>query len=293
MPLSTALPAPSIEFYGDFTYPTGIVGAQVLTPCPADDAFSKTRPESNQGPTQISGVITSGGSGVVGPNYAVVGGRPCVINTSIGTPAGRAWRTDIWQPGWDPDAFNAGALLNPPSVVAVWDFHVAATALAFAAGTDDQTGFWFQPLIPVMGGFTVGTPGGASPAGGFGIALNNNAGPNRWEFVSYDDGGAILQRTELVVPDVTQWSSFRMTLISAAAGRAATLSLQVNRENVGDVQGLPFDDVVLMRPNTLAAAATNFAVGQTLGPMGGEGLQFAIFARFGRFTASGEEIQGI
>jgi len=296
MPLSTALPSPSIEFYGSFRYPNMIVNAQVLTPCAVGNVFSRRHGGIGQGPVTVAPIISAGGAGVVGPLFSALGGRPAAVVTTVAVPAAAGWTPDLFQPSYDPDAWNVGALYAPDSVVGIFDFHVACTSALFA-GAADVTGFWFVPLIPLQLGFTGTTPGGGSPSGGFGVGLNDDGGGgNEWQFISYDAAGTILQRTPVsaaIIPDVTLWSSFRFTVVGAGAGRPAEVSLEVNRTSIVGVQAVPFDDVTLFRPNTLDATASRFCFCHTLGAMAGDGYNFSLYARYGRFTAGGEEIQGV
>lgn len=298
MPISTALPSPSIEFYGDFRYPNMQVNTQVLTACAVGNSFVRRHPATGQGPTTVAPIISTASGGTVGPQFSALGGRPAAFITTAGGVAGAGFAPDLFQTGFDAGDWNVGALYAPDSVVAVWDFHVACTTTVFAAGTADETGFWFVPLIPLQTSFPAATPGGVGAfSGGFGIALNDDGGGgNQWEFISYDTTPTILQRTAIgaaIIPDVTLWSSFRFTIVGAASGRPAEVSLEVNRTSIVGVQGVPFDDVTLFRPNTLDATASRFCVSHTLGAMGGAGYNFSMYARFGRFTAGGEEIQGV
>jgi len=296
VPISTALPSPSIEFYGSFRYPTLLVNTQVLTDCVIGNTFCRRHPATGQGAKTVGPIIGSGGGGVVGPRFSALGGRPGAFTTTVGIPAAAGFAVDLWQTGYDAADFNEGSLYSPDSVVAIWDFHVATSSAVFA-GTADQTGFWFVPLIPLQTSFPDSTPGGAGPTGGFGICLNDDGGgANQWEYISYDAGGPVTQRVAIgaaIIPDVTLWSSFRFTIVGAAAGRPAEVSLEVNRASIAGVQGVPFDDVVLFRPNTLNALASRFCVGQVFSGLAGAGIQFGVYARFGRFTAGGEEIQGV
>lgn len=295
MPISIALPAPNIEFYGSFSYPTGLPTAILGTALAVNDTNSRSRPKTNQLTTGIASIISTAGAGVIGPRAEVVADRICCRVSSTATVQGDGWKTDLWAPSFDAGTFNPGALLEPPSVVAIWDIHVAAFQTAFVAGSADRTGFGFIPLILLATPYPDSTLGGAAPTGGFAIYLNDDGGGNnQWEFVSYDAVPATLLRVPIgpaIIPDVTLWSSFRFTIVSAAAGRPAELSLEVNRTSIVGVTGIAFDDVVLMRPNTLAAFASGFTLGQSLAPMGGAGYRYSLFARFGRFNAAGEELQ--
>lgn len=301
MPLSTSLPAPSIEFYSDLIFPEA--GAALRS----GDSLnftnqSKSRPGTQQAVTPVAaiGFFTSGG--VVGPDFEQVGGRTCCFVSSTTGFQSNGFKPETWQPGYDAAGFNPGAYYDPGSVVAIIDFHVAATSALFTGTLPDTTGFWFIPRFDLFTqpSIAAASPGSGFPNeidGGFGIAMNDDgAGNNRWEFVSFTGAPVILAR-EIIpassVPDVTAWSTFRFTIVGAASGRPASLSLEANGVPVDGVQGLEFDDVTLMRPNTLQALSLGFYFGQALGPMDGEGYRFRVYARFGRFTASGAEMQAV
>lgn len=295
-PLSTQLPAQQIEFASDFLYPlcgqdhrqAGVANSQLL---------SNSSPANTQTPNnQVAGIGVFLSAGAVFDLFEF-GGRTCVRVTSTVGQQATGFIPIVWHAGYDAAAFNPGAFYAPDSVVATIDFHVAASSAVFAVGSADVTGFWFQPRVTAQPNFASGSPGGGTFRGGFGVGLNDDgAGGNQWEYIAYDTVPNILQRTVIgaaIIPDVTDWTTFRFTIIAAQSGRAATMSLAVNGIAIVGVQDLAFDDVTLFRPATLTAGAIQYAFGQSLGPMGGEGYFYAIYARFGRFTTGGAELQAI
>jgi len=297
MPLSTSLPAQPIEFASDLLYPTcGQDARQGGNPLLAQ--FTTSSPANTQTPVNFEAGLASvlGAGGTF--ELQELGGRTCVRTTSTVNTVAAGFRPLAWQAGYDAAAFNPGAFYEPDSVVASIDFHVAATSALFAGGAD-VTGFWFQPRHDVFTqpNVAAAAPGGGSALGGFGVALNDDGGGGaQWEYVAYDGAPTILQRTPIgaaIVPDVTDWTTFRFTIIAAASGRAATMSLAVNGVDIVGVQDLLFDDVTLFRPNTLEALALQWFFGQALGPMAGAGFFFALYARFGRFTTTGAELQAV
>lgn len=297
MPLSTSLPAQPIEFASDLLYPTcGQDQTQGASSNPANVATSS--PGNTQTPVNavagVGGVLGAGGVF----DLFEFGGRTCVRASTTVNLQSQGFRPIVWQAGYDAAEYNPGAFYEPESVVASIDFHVAATSALFAGGAD-VTGFWFQPRhdIFTQPSMAAAAPGGASALGGFGVGLNDDGGGNaQWEYIAYDGVPNILQRTAIgsaIIPDVTEWTTFRFTIIAAASGRAATVSLAVNGVDVVGVQDIPFDDVTLFRPNTLEANALQWYFGEALGPMAGDGFFFAIYARFGRFTTTGAELQSV
>lgn len=299
MPLSTSLPAAQVEFASDFLYPT--CSQDLRQGGSANESqVSTSSPGNTQTPdNSVGGVGGTLGAGSTRELFEL-GGRTCVRTTTTVNFQAGGFRPIVWQPGYDAAAFNPGAFYEPESVVASIDFHVALTSGAFPGGASvDLNGFWFQPRFDIFTqpNLATGAPGGLGPLGGFGVAFNDDGGGNsQWEYIAYDQVPNILQRTVIgaaIVPDVTAWTTFRFTIIAAQSGRAATMSLAVNGIDIAGVQDVPFDDVTLFRPNTLEVEALNWYFGQCLGPMNGDGFFFAIYARFGRFTTTGAELQAV
>lgn len=291
MPQSTVLPPPKIDFDFDFLYPQAALGLQ--PPAALFVGNSQRRPIDSQNNAIPDGpVATFTGGGSVAPRAINFGGRiGAEVRSTVNTQSA-GWRPSMWMPAFDDTEFNPGAKLDPASVVGIFDWNVAATSALFAAGSADITGIWYQTKFAGEFAFAEGTPPSGNPAGGFGVALNDDgAGNNRWEFISYTGAGVVLARIPIALADVTIWNQFRFEIISAASGRPATLSLFANSTPIVDAQ--EFDDVVLLKPATAKATALGFKFGQCLGPMGGEGLIFTLYGRFGRYTSAGVELQGV
>lgn len=309
MPLSTVLPAQPIQFFSDFLFPqTGAPAAFRDGGILNVSNDSKSRAGTQQA-ALLMGVpgTTQTSAGTIGPQTEQVGGRTCCrVSTTTGLQ-GLAWRPVEWRPGYDDgSAYNPGAFYDPGSVVAVIDFEVACFQVAHVAGSEDVTGFWFVPRTTLNNPpFANTTPAGSVGGGGFGVALNDDgAGNNRWEFISYRNVGPpplqIVLRVPIsaaFVPDVRDWTQLRFTIIASASGRPANITLAVNGTPLPGVINKVFDGVFpggLFSPEQLQPGIPlGFIFGQALGIMGGAGYRFRIYARFGRFTADGTEVQPI
>ena len=295
MPLSTVLPGASPEFVQSWAYPEQFRDVAIGTA--AGTAARAVIFPADVGPSYPVGALAQAfGGDNVGPNYDILGGRVCAVISNTASDFAAGWKLGQWAPGFDPDAFNGGAGYDPHSVVGVFDFHVAMSSAAFTGGGADTSGFWFQPRFSPFAqpNMVDGAPGGSTPTGGFGVGLNDDGGGNsEWQFISYDDVGAILQRTTLAVPDVTVWNTFRFIVVAANSGRQATLTLELNGSTVAAVNAIPFDDVTLIRPNTLQAASVGLIAGVALDRWGGESMRLRIFSQYGRFTPSGVEVERV
>lgn len=297
MPESTALPSPDIEFFSRYDFPILTRDSGTGTGwATTSNTFLKGRPPRARGGSSVASLAQVGGGGVVRVVDMAVGGRPCGLATSTVTEMGDYYVLNDWAAAYGGGAGQAaGSLLPPPAVVMVADLHIAATGAAYAGSPADTVGIYFFPSAGALQPW--GPPGvwAASPsAGGFGVFLNDDGGgANEFQYVSSDAVPNITQRTTLAVPDVTLWSTFRFILRTALPGAPANLTLQVNGSTVAGVNGIPFDDVTLFRPATLNANAYGFAFAQTMGGMGGQGMRFALSMKFGRFTPSGQELQGV
>ena len=290
MPVSIALPAPRVEFYSQFRWPLQTLNDIDGDNAELDDVHARQFPGSSAHEVDLA---PDGGVSGSTPDFTALGGRTCAVMATDLSNSGSGYRPATWNPGYDPAAFAAGATYDPGSVVAIFDIHAALGATAFpAAAADEESGWLFLNDVP-GGGTVFGTPPRAGAGfGGFGIFVRDDgAGDSEFTYVAYD-GATVLQREVLTVADVTRWSTFRFTLIAATEAAEATLSLAVNGTNVAAVQGVPFDDVSLPRPRSLSAAAANigwipsYASGANMAPM-----FFQFYARFGRFTATGQQQQ--
>ena len=304
VPQSTVLPAQPVEFVSNMLFPpTGTVFSDGAVLTPGVHSFS--RPGSQQATLLIAGNAQTS-AGTVGPQIEQVGGKTCCrVSTTTGLQS-QWWRPSVWMPSFDDATFNPGAFLDPGSVVAVIDFEVACFQVAHVAGSEDVTGFWFQPRTAVVQPLVANqAPAGSVGGGGFGVALNDDgAGNNEWEFISYRNVGPpplqFVLRVPIgaaFVPDVRDWTLFRWTIVSAASGRPATMTLEVNGTGVPGLIGKVFDNVFpggLFTPEGLQPGIpVGFILGQALGVMGGVGYRYRLFGRFGRFTADGVEVQPI
>lgn len=294
--ISVALPAADVEFYGEEFYPRIQTSSTTAQSAAIDDFTFRSTPGGNQSTKDapLANISGAAGGGTVGPQFQQLGGRPhCFLTSPTGASDG--WYHDLWQPSFVAANWPAGSSYDPPSIVGVFDLHVALTAAAFA-GAADTHGFMWLPQ-PNVGIFNRAPQGGLS-LGGFGLVINNDGGGlSQWEFIAWGPGaypGNITLRAPIAtagfIGDVLKWSTFRTVIIAAGPGRTATLSLEVNGAPIAAATAIPFDDVVLFNPATLLATSGTYAVGINLGALVG-GFRWQWHCRFGRFTPGGEEIQ--
>lgn len=294
MPQSIALPAPSIQFDSEYQFPVLVRTDQSGTGAAiANRAFFAGRPryEPPAADDELTPLISSGASTT---GFVELGGRAAARMQPVGNE-GYYFPLPTWEPATGPGTGQAaGSLLPPGWVVAVVDIHMAMQVTAYGGAVADRMGVFF---IPDGGSLNPwGPPGGgvAVAAGGFGIMVNNDgAGNNQYEYVSADAVPNIIQRTALPVPDVRLWSTFRFIIRSSTPGAQGTVSLEVNGNPVAAVTALPIDDVTIFRPNTLQAQASTYALGWYGSTISPNQIRTAIYARFGRFTPDGQEVQGI
>ncbi|MGE0161063.1 MAG: hypothetical protein AB7T31_16830 [Gemmatimonadales bacterium] len=306
MPISVALPAPSIEWLEYFYFPQLTFASS--PPFTARNILAGTtiRPaESRNAVQQIGagsinsfegyGARTTGGTTNRMENRF---GRPCVMILNTVNDAaiknGAGMLPMPWSGVYDPPggSLNPGALQDDASLCAVFDWHasvqlVGATVVAGA----DRVGFFFLPDTPTRD--VNQTPGGGGvPVRGFGVFLNNVAGVPTWEYVSWADGGAILERVTIgasIVPSIVNWSTFRFVIQSAGAGgREPQLAVQVNGFDV--VTGRVFGSGVLADPTSSGTAGGLWSAFCWGG--GSDQLFYALSGKLGRFTPAGAELQG-
>lgn len=309
MPLSTELPAPSIELEAEYVLPAAFFTQQSFTgqvcgfgnimPRIVDGAT--TLPSNTTAPRTFvtyKQVNSNGGAGPFGTVlFGLRHGRRSMRIEASGNAG--AYRTDDWRPpDWlpmvgDPDGPNGmapGAMLLPGSVCAWFDWNLCAElAGAVATWPADITGVFFAPsdadddAIP-------GNPGKADVEGA-GVFLNpDGAGGMQYEWLSWGAGapGPILERTAIAGLTVTDWNTFRFIFVSGASGRQPTLTLQVNgvdalTREYGSAQ---LDRLNTSFPNT-TGPLNKLAVGQ-----GTDAMHFQMVTRLSRYTPTGEELQG-
>jgi len=316
VPFSIALPAPDItwvtEYFGPLAGGSGVFqgldGNGVAGPLSNTAAFNYVGARPAQGREawlQAGNGVNSEklqgwaavGTGVI-TRWKYYRGRTCMNDRSVG-----AFNSDFVVPGdWCPDlrgsplAVPTGALQDDASIVAVFDFHVAAALPGAPPWLDDLVGWYFLPVAigldtrQVPGGFPLA---GVPSVGGFGIFLNNSGvGTTVLEYVSWATGapGAILERVRVplaVLPDIQKWSSVRLVIIGARPGFGAALSLQVNRQDV--IGARSFGTAQLNEPTTSIAGAMGMGVG--FNSAAGADIYSQFHMKFGRFTPGGAELQ--
>lgn len=301
-PLSTQLPAPSIEWEGLWYCPAALqnpasyigngtgffdrltkrAGGAAITQLPSTAAAANS----------VSGYsgIGIGGATI---QFNSLFGRRC-MSVSVAAGAGNRFGSDWRPPDWlphigDPAQCNPGSRVNPGAVVGVFDWNLAV-ALAGATPTwpNDSTGVFFQ--ANEVAGDTI--PGVAATADveGFGVFLNNDGGGgSEWQYVSWGAGapGPILERVSIVAMP-TDWSTFRFVFTTAASGRESAIQVFANGL---EVVARSFGSAQLDRLNTTTANTTG-PVNRILVGEGPDTLFYQMSARFGRFTPAGVELQG-
>lgn len=302
MPLSTQLPAPSIEWEslwycpGFLQNPSSYVGVgsgffDRLTKRLGGGAITQL-PSTAAAPNSVTGYS---GIGIGGATLQFNGLHErkcmsCAVAAGAGNRFGSDWRPTDWLPHiGDPAECAPGSRVLPASVVGVFDWNLAVT-LAGATPTwpNDSTGVFFQ--ANEVSGDTI--PGVAATADieGVGVFLNDDgAGGSRWEYVSWAAGapGAILERVPIVAT-VTDWSTIRFVFTTGASGRESALQVFANGL---EVVARDFGSAFLDRLDTSTPNTTG-PVNRILVGEGPDTVFYTMSARFGRFTPAGVELQG-
>lgn len=304
MPLSTVIPPQSIEWIERLECPSqtqdpdSFVGDPIIQLAFA--RIAQLRPPSAQLlPSNAPAAESIRNYGSLSTfsvrQYAVVNGRKCFQAAVSGDTWCDGFRFASWLPSFGPaSGFNPGATYWDGSVVGVFDFHLAINLVAATPGwADDSTGTFFLPVASGVDGQD--TPAFAAGIGGFGVFCNNDgAGGARYEYVSWRTGGpaTVLERVAIgtgIVPDISNWNTFRYVIVGAASGREATVEVIVNGQTIVTRE---FGSSVLDRPGTSVAGALGmFAMLSVNGPDSDE-VAYLMDAKCGRFTPAGAELQG-
>jgi len=257
MAFESQLPLPTPQWVWDVVWPAAL-GNQATTNSANPD--SRRWPQGGNQPLN-SGFGYVGATG--GPSdWTVYRNRACAFNN--GALVALMTFCPVWYPNFGPaSGLNPGAYQPAFGAVYVYDIFFALASPA-AVYTPDTTGWWWVPTVTAAGiapTFQDIPPGAPGPSGGFGLCVNDDGGGNAiMQFVSFL-GAAILQRTQVPAawtPDLTKWNAARIIVISADAAQEARLSVQVNGNKL--ITDQPFDDVLLMRPNTVQARALSYGV---------------------------------
>lgn len=305
MPISTVLPPPLPQFESEYFWPSlyGNSFPNVAVRRVMSDGIMRpghqTTPILNHpgtAPGPGLGLIANGTSVM-----AVRHERTCVRSEcSVAGVEGGAVVVPGWQPTWEPAGNASGARANDPEgVVGTFDYHLSAEYAAGGAPgwPQDSSGVVFLPYAsaPIIDVSNV-TPAGGAASGGFGVLLNDVAGVGTWQYVSWAPGGAILERTTVpafALADPTLWNTLRLIILSATAGRSASLELVANGVSILTRE---FGTPELLTPNQMAAALSVPRAG-LLGPglvaagPDGDRLYSSVYFRFGRFTPGGVEVE--
>lgn len=297
MPISTALPSPLISTEDDHIFPVQDIAAVPGTPSVVQNNL-KGRQETAPVQQFMACYGCIGGAGSTFEVQAASGGAPgnvyCtrVISTAAG--GGGGYFPTLFRPSWGPaSAWASGAVTNPGYVVGVFNVMFATTNGADNF-PDDTTGFCTIPTggVPVPSNFIDSLRPGSTPLNGFGCFFNSDgAGAAVLEYVAWS-GAATTERIRVaasVVPDLTDWNSLRFVVVSASAGREATLSLVVN--GVAIFAGREFGSAELPRPDAVDADALQYAFGVSTQSGGGEGYFYQQWGYNGRFLPDGTELQ--
>lgn len=241
-PRSTALPPPSPVFETEYIFPliaaARWAGVTSLTPFQQGAAGGVIRPvSSNQFAAVSQGTAPTGmRQGAIANGTSLAESRLGRACCRMGVSGAGTRGAGIAFNGWNPYQTVSGAggqHVPPESVVGIFDFNIS---LEYAAGTapgwaDDTAPICFYPLAlgtPNVGNVVPGN--GVATFGGFGIFCNDDgAGVGRYEWVSWQAGGTILERVPILEPhDPELWNTLRVIIISAIGGSPPTVELELN-----------------------------------------------------------------
>jgi hypothetical protein len=299
VPLSTVIPSQPIEWTSKWWMPAvtfspasnigsaGNVLNKLATPTPT--GFSML-PCSSLGNEDVNSYASAGTAGNY--DFARRLNRRCIrLRPTGGGVNGAGWRPPEWFPPFDAAQMNPGAFMIDAQVVAVFDWHVSFLLAGATPGWANDTSPLF--FLPHTGAADVATSviGGVGPhLAGFGVMLNNVGGAPAFEYVAWSGGapGSVLERVTIgasIVPNITNWNTFRFIVSAAASGRAARLTVQANGRDV--VVNREFGSGLLSMPPTsiglLACAAVR--------GVAGDDSFFAMDCKLGRFLPDGTQLQ--
>lgn len=317
MPITTSLPAPDIAWIQKLSGPIalqnpsskfGTAGPRLISA----DGLSQWSQAQGGPMTRNAGVALNRynsyqGVGAASSNiWDGVRGRGSMAMNSAGnnSPTGGA----ICPPEWCPQLTavtgqNPGSKQDAGALVAVYDVSLWWDIPGLSPMMNDQAGIWFLP-------YNVLADARAVPAanlifntcfGGFGVFLNNVGGVGTYEYVSWRTmnppaaAGIILERVPVppaVAPTLQAWNTIRFVIVSATNNDPATLSVQVNEQDVVPVR--TFGSAVLDTPETsMANAATPRGPGMVCG-FNTAGTAFVwghYHIKLGRFTPGGAAVE--
>lgn len=289
-PLSTALPPPVVEVTDSWFFPATPAGSAKGFALNLGDTHMRGGLIQPQDPFGVYGSSAGTGSTMqlnntpgrqasarVTTTVAILGGgmSPPMIHMSYGPAA-----------DWNP-----GARQGPASVVSVYNVSWANSD-ALDNWPIDSTGFCFIPNVGVM---TDSLRTASAPTTGFGIFFNTDgAGGAQVDYLCWNLA-VVVERVTLgagIVTDITDWNTARFQLISAANGREATMSLEIN--DTPFVTGRQFGTTgtQIPPPVTQSATALHYVFANVANSGGGAFYNFFASGYDGRFNPAGEELQG-
>lgn len=296
-PISTALPSPLVSVEDDHVFPVQDIAA---VPGTASVFQLNLKIRNETSPVEQAAALY-GGIGGAGSTFEVQansGGAPgnvfCTRVISTASVGGGGFIPALFRPSWGPaSAWTPGAVTAPGNVVGAYSVMWALTD-PVDNFPDDSTGFCFIPTggIPVPSNFADSLRIGSTPLNGFGIFFNSDgAGAAVVEYVAWSGAGTLerIRVAASVVPDLTDWNSTRFAIVSAASGREATLTVNVNGVDI--LVAREFGSVELDRPDGVDADALQYAFGVSTRSGGGEGYYYQNWGYNGRFTPDGTEMQ--
>lgn len=306
MPLSTALPAPSIEIISRFQGPR-VTGDNWTNNKVNQNSGSPGQRLTMHALQQPSNVLADLGSEVMSHGgtdaryrWSAKGGRPAIRASTNNVGEGEAF--PFWPYGWLPwfndTEVNPGARAPDESVVLSWTWWLALD-LTTAPPNDDETMFGWLPNAPDA----VTNIEDATLAGGLGggvgaTLVDDGAGNAQWDWLSWNEA-AELERITIpasIIPDVTAWSSFRWIWQTAGSGAPASVKLEVNGTEIAQRD---VDDVLVLRPqsytvNAFMADAYGYMPAfevQDMQDGNTQGVHMAWEGWVGRFRPDGTEVQ--
>lgn len=317
MPVTTSLPAPDIEWIQKLFTPValqnpastaGTNGSKII----ADTAAAQQMASQGGVMTRNAGVALNRFTSWQGVGAGVTNvwdgqrGRGAMRMNSTGnnSPTGAAIVPPDWCPQLTPaGGQNPGSKQDAAALVAVYDVSLWWDLAGAPPFNDDQAGIWFLPYNALADARAV-------PAsnlifntcfGGFGVFVNNVGGTAAYEYVSWRTtnpptvNGIILERVPVgaaIVPSLQAWNTIRFVIVGATNNDPATLSVQVNEQDVVPVR--TFGSAVLDTPEaSMANAGTPGGPGMVCG-FNTAGTNFCFghaHVKLGRYTPGGAAVE--
>lgn len=313
MPLTTSLPAPSIEWVQKMFGPValqnptsafGQPGQRISADRSAQQVASGVR--TVQSATRVQAfrydTYQTVGSSLANVWDGIWGrGAMAMNSTNNNGITGSALVPPDWMPSLTPvQGQNPGSQQDAASLVAVFDFHLFYQIPAAPTWTNNAAGIWFTPYNVACDCRSLAISSAVLPFNtkfsGFGVFLNTVAGTAGYEYVSWRAtspptvDAVVLESVPVptsVVPDVNSWNSIRFVIVGARNAEPATLSVQVNGQDLIPVR--TFGSPELVTPEADISPAPGMVCGfNTAGPAFCWGT---FHAKLGRFTPGGVAVE--